>query len=238
MMIVIARDVDDVAAKHLVPFFGKEGVDQLKKALRNIAERRQAEIERIAEVAFRSAATRRGLVTSVDKANVLETSRLWRKVVTEVGTRYPDVTLEHQYVDSCALLLATNPKHFDVVLSGNLFGDILSDEAGAVVGSLGLLPSGSIGGRAGLFEPVHGSAPTIAGRDIANPIGAIASAAMLLRHALGADPEADAVERAIGDSLAAGHRTADLVADGDATPLPGSAMAQAILDRVADSRAA
>jgi 3-isopropylmalate dehydrogenase len=192
----------------------------------------RAEIERIAEVAFRSAATRRGLVTSVDKANVLETSRLWRKVVTEVGTRYPDVTLEHQYVDSCALLLATNPKQFDVVLSGNLFGDILSDEAGAVVGSLGLLPSASIGGRGGLFEPMHGSAPTIAGRGVANPIGAIVSAAMLLRHALGAEPEADAVDRAVGGTLAAGYRTADLVADGGATPVSGSAMAQEILDRV------
>ena len=190
------------------------------------------EIERIAEVAFRSASTRRRLVTSVDKANVLETSRLWREVVTEVGARYPDVTLEHQYVDSCALLLATNPKQFDVVLSGNLFGDILSDEAGAVVGSLGLLPSASVGGGGGLFEPVHGSAPTIAGRDVANPIGAIASAAMLLRHALGAVPEADAVERAIGDALASGHRTADLTADVGMTPLSGSAMAQEILDRV------
>ncbi|MEE2612821.1 MAG: 3-isopropylmalate dehydrogenase [Acidobacteriota bacterium] len=220
-------------------YYGEpRGVAEDGRSAYNTMRYARPEIERIAEVAFRSAATRRGLVTSVDKANVLETSRLWRKVVTEVGTRYPDVTLEHQYVDSCALLLATNPKHFDVVLSGNLFGDILSDEAGAVVGSLGLLPSASIGGRAGLFEPVHGSAPTIAGRDIANPIGAIASAAMLLRHALGAEPEADAVERAIGDSLAAGHRTADLVADGDATPSPGSAMAQAILDRVADSRAA
>ena len=192
----------------------------------------RTEIERIAEVAFQSATARRGLVTSVDKANVLETSRLWRQVVTEVGTRYPDVTLEHQYVDSCALLLAASPKQFDVVLSGNLFGDILSDEAGAVVGSLGLLPSASIGGRSGLFEPVHGSAPTLAGRDIANPIGAIASAAMLLRHALGAEPEAAAVERAVGDTLAAGCRTADLSGGGGATPSSGSAMTQAILERV------
>ncbi len=214
-------------------YYGEpRGVAEDGRSAYNTMRYARPEIERIAEVAFRSAATRHRLVTSVDKANVLETSRLWRKVVTEVGARYPDVTLEHQYVDSCALLLATNPKHFDVVLSGNLFGDILSDEAGAVVGSLGLLPSASIGGRAGLFEPVHGSAPTIAGRDIANPIGAIASAAMLLRHALGAEPEADAVERAIGDSLAAGHRTADLGSGGVPTPLSGSAMAQQILDRL------
>jgi 3-isopropylmalate dehydrogenase len=190
------------------------------------------EIERIAVVAFESARGRRKLVTSVDKANVLETSRLWREVVTEVGARYPNVTLEHQYVDSCALLLATTPKQFDVVLSGNLFGDILSDEAGAVVGSLGLLPSASIGGRGGLFEPVHGSAPTLAGRDVANPIGAIASAAMLLRHALGAHAEADAIERAIGSALADGHRTADLVTDRQTTPSSGSAMAREIVVRV------
>jgi 3-isopropylmalate dehydrogenase len=190
------------------------------------------EIERIAEMAFKAAAGRRGLVTSVDKANVLETSRLWREVVTDVGARYPDVQLKHQYVDSCALLLATNPLDFDVVLSGNLFGDILSDEAGAVVGSLGLLPSASIGGSAGLFEPVHGSAPTIAGQDIANPIGAIASAAMLLRHSLDAGPEADAVEQAIGATLAAGHRTADLVAPGSTTAIGGARMAQEILGRV------
>lgn len=190
------------------------------------------EIERIAEVAFRSARMRRGLVTSVDKANVLETSRLWRQVVTEVGARHPDVKLEHQYVDSCALLIATNPKQFDVVLSGNLFGDILSDEAGAVVGSLGLLPSASIGDRGGLFEPVHGSAPTLAGRNIANPIGAIASVAMLLRHALGAGSEADIVEQAVADTIASGDRTADLVDGEEVTPLSGSAMTDAILARV------
>ena len=190
------------------------------------------EIERIAKIAFESAAGRRGLVTSVDKANVLETSRLWREVVSEVGAGYPEVTLEHQYVDACALLLATSPKQFDVVLSGNLFGDILSDEAGAVVGSLGLLPSASIGGRGGLFEPVHGSAPGLAGQDSANPIGAIASAAMLLRHGLGVGDGADAIAQAIGPALAAGHRTADLVVDGAGAPLSGTAMAQEIVERV------
>ena len=217
-------------------YYGEpRGVAEDGQSAFNTMRYSRPEIERIAEVAFQSAVTRRGLVTSVDKANVLETSRLWRAVVTEVGARYPSVTLEHQYVDSCALLLAASPKQFDVVLAGNLFGDILSDEAGAVVGSLGLLPSASLGGGGGLFEPVHGSAPTIAGRDIANPIGAIASAAMLLRHALGAEAEADAVEHAIGDTLAAGHRTADLVADGGGTPVSGSAMTQAILDRLVDS---
>jgi len=214
-------------------YYGEpRGVTEDRQSAFNTMRYSRLEIERIAEIAFRSAATRRRLVTSVDKANVLETSRLWREVVTDVGTRYPDVTLEHQYVDSCALLLATRPKQFDVVLCGNLFGDILSDEAGAVVGSLGLLPSASIGGRGGLFEPVHGSAPTIAGRDIANPIGAVASAAMLLRHALGCGAEADAVEQAIGGALTAGHRTVDLVADDGAPPLSGSTMTQEIIGRV------
>ena len=209
------------------------GISDDRQSAWNTMRYSRPEIERIAEIAFESAAGRRGLVTSVDKANVLETSRLWREVVTEVGERYPGVTLEHQYVDSCALLLATNPKQFDVVLSGNLFGDILSDEAGAVVGSLGLLPSASLGGRGGLFEPVHGSAPSIAGQDIANPIGAIASAAMLLRHALGAGTEAAAVEQAIGDTLAEGYRTTDLVTDRPVTPISGSTMTQKILIQVA-----
>ena len=144
----------------------------------------EAEVVRVARVAFEAARRRRRLVTSVDKANVLETSQLWRRVVTEVARDYPDVRLEHLYVDACAMILALDPRRFDVVLTENLFGDILSDEAGALAGSLGLLPSASLGDGTGLYEPVHGSAPTLAGQDIANPIGAIASAAMLLRHSL------------------------------------------------------
>ena len=191
-----------------------------------------AEIERIAAVAFESARGRGKLVTSVDKANVLESSRLWREVVTAVARRYPDVRLEHQLVDSCAMRLVSDPGSFDVLLAGNLFGDILSDEAGAVVGSLGLLPSASIGGTGGLFEPVHGSAPDIAGRDAANPIGAIASTALLLRHALGLAGEADAIERAIGTALADGCRTADIAASGSPA-LSCTAMARAVADRLA-----
>ena len=189
------------------------------------------EVERIAVVAFESARGRRKLVTSVDKANVLESSRLWREVVTEVGARYPDVRLEHQLVDSCAMRLVSDPGSFDVVLAGNLFGDILSDEAGAVVGSLGLLPSASVGGRGGLFEPVHGSAPDIAGRGVANPVGAIASAALLLRHALGLGGEADAVEAAIGSALDAGCRTADLAREGEPA-LSGAEMTRAVVERL------
>jgi 3-isopropylmalate dehydrogenase len=176
----------------------------------------RGEVQRIAKRAFEAARLRRKRVTSVDKANVLETSRLWREVVTEVAKGYPDVTLEHMLVDTCAMKLTYAPSSFDVVLTENMFGDILSDEAGAVVGSLGLLPSASLGDRAGLFEPVHGSAPDIAGKDIANPIGTIASAAMLLRYALGLEEEARRVERAIERTLAAGTRTADLAAGGRA----------------------
>ena len=174
----------------------------------------KGEIERIARRAFEAARLRRNRVTSVDKANVLEVSRLWRQVVTEVGKAYSDVTLDHMLVDTCAMKLTYAPSSFDVVLTENMFGDILSDEAGAVVGSLGLLPSASLGDGAGLFEPVHGSAPDIAGKGIANPIGTIASAAMLLRYALKLEKEAAAVEKAIEGALTAGLRTPDLASGG------------------------
>lgn len=189
------------------------------------------EVERIAAVAFEAARTRRRVVTSVDKANVLETSQLWRAVVDRVALHYPDVRHEHMYVDACAMAIALDPRRFDVVLTENLFGDILSDEAGAVAGSLGLLPSASLGRGPGLYEPVHGSAPTLAGKDLANPIGAIASAAMLLRHSLGIEDAARAVERAIGEALEGGLRTADL-ATGDETPVSCRAMTEAIARRL------
>ena len=175
----------------------------------------RGEVERIARRAFEAARLRRKRVTSVDKANVLEVSRLWRQVVDRGRARdYPDVTLDHMLVDTCAMKLAYAPSSFDVILTENMFGDILSDEAGAVVGSLGLLPSASLGDGAGLFEPVHGSAPDIAGKGIANPIGTIASAAMLLRYALKLEAEAASVERAIESVLRRGARTADLAAGG------------------------
>jgi len=186
------------------------------------------EIERIARRAFDAARVRRRRVTSVDKANVLDVSRLWRSVVTEVARDYPDVTLEHQLVDSCAMKIALAPATFDVILTENLFGDILSDEAGAIVGSLGLLPSASLGDGPGLFEPVHGSAPDIAGKGIANPIGAIASASMLLRHALHLDAEADAVDAAIGKAIAARTVTRDLSPSGVGTSAVTDAIVRAL----------
>jgi 3-isopropylmalate dehydrogenase len=173
-------------------------------------------------------------VTSVDKANVLEVSRLWRSVVAEVAARHPAVRLDHVYVDACAMRIALAPASFDVILTENLFGDILSDEAGAICGSLGLLPSACLGDGPGLYEPVHGSAPDIAGRDLANPIGAIGSAAMLLRHSLKLETEARDVERAIEQTLRDGHRTADLAGTGSAA-LSCTAMTEAIIDRLGRS---
>lgn len=170
----------------------------------------EGEIERIARVAFELAMKRRRKVLSVDKANVLECSRLWRDVVTRVARDYPEVKLGHQYVDSAAMLLVQRPAEFDVILTENMFGDILSDQAGGVVGSLGLLASASIGGAVGLYEPVHGSAPDIAGKGIANPLGAILSTAMLLRHSFQLEAEAACVESAVAAVLASGVRTADL----------------------------
>jgi 3-isopropylmalate dehydrogenase len=177
-----------------------------------------AEIERVARVAFRAAGERRGRVTSVDKANVLEVSQLWRETVSRIGTQeFPAVALEHLYVDFAAMRLVADPAQIDVLLTENLFGDILSDEAAVLTGSLGLLPSASMGDGPGLFEPVHGSAPDIAGRGVANPIGAIASAAMLLRYGLELPEAAAAVEQAVAAVLAAGARTADLARPGERT---------------------
>jgi 3-isopropylmalate dehydrogenase len=168
------------------------------------------EIERVSRVAFEAALKRRQKVTSVDKANVLETSQLWRQTVTRVALDYPAVALDHLYVDACAMHIITNPKRFDVILTENLFGDILSDEAAVITGSLGMLASATVGGEVGLYEPVHGSAPDIAGRGIANPFGAIASAAMMLRHSGQLDQEARDIEQAIQLVLEAGYRTRDI----------------------------
>ncbi|MBQ9496147.1 MAG: 3-isopropylmalate dehydrogenase [Selenomonadaceae bacterium] len=172
------------------------------------------EIERITKLAFESAKLRRGKVTSVDKANVLAASRLWRKVVVDVAKHFPDVELNHLYVDNAAMQLVLNPKQFDVIVTNNIFGDILSDEASVIGGSIGLMPSASIGELTSLYEPIHGSAPDIAGKDIANPMGTILSAAMLLRYSLKEEQAAQAVEAAIDKTLADGWRTADIFTDG------------------------
>jgi 3-isopropylmalate dehydrogenase len=189
------------------------------------------EIERVARVAFEAARGRRRLVTSVDKANVLEVSQLWRETVTRVARDYPTVRLEHAYVDTAAMRLVSDPATFDVVLTENMFGDILSDEAAVLAGSLGLLPSASLGPGPGLFEPVHGSAPPLAGRGVANPIGAIATAALLLRHGLKLTEAADAVDAAVAAALDAGARTRDIALPGEPS-LGTVAMGERIVELV------
>jgi 3-isopropylmalate dehydrogenase len=219
-------------------FSEPRGFDADGSAASNTMRYSTGEIERVARVAFAQARARRKKVTSVDKANVLETSQLWRRTVSRVARDYPDITLDHMYVDACAMHLICNPARFDVILTENLFGDILSDEAAAITGSLGMLASATIGGAVDLYEPVHGSAPDIAGRSLANPLGAIASAAMLLRHSAGMPHEAADLEAAIGQVLEAGHRTADITARGHnhalRTPEMGALVEQAfvaMLDR-------
>ena len=194
-------------------YFGEKGtsLDEGMEKAYDIEAYSRHEIERIAKVAFEMALGRSKKVISVDKANVLESSRLWRKVTEEVSRDYPEVTLEHMYVDNAAMQLIKNPKQFDVILTSNLFGDILSDEASMITGSIGIQPSASIGaGGFGLYEPIHGSAPDIAGKGIANPIATVLSASMLLRKSLGQASAADTIENAVKSVLAAGYRTKDL----------------------------
>ena len=192
----------------------------------------ESEVRRIARVAFESARGRRSRLTNIHKANVLEVSQLWVNVVEEVAKDYDDVALEHQLVDSMAMLLLREPGRYDVIVTGNLFGDILSDEAAMITGSLGMLPSASLGeGGVGLYEPVHGSAPDIAGQDRANPLAAILSAAMLLEHSLDAAEAAGAVRKAVAAALDSGARTADLAA-ADEPSLGCRAMADLVLEKL------
>jgi len=203
---------------------GREGFDTMRYS--------EAEVRRIARVAFEAARKRRRRVCSVDKANVLETSRLWREVVSDEAKRFPDIELSHLYVDNCAMQLVRAPKQFDVIVTGNLFGDILSDEAAMLTGSIGMLPSASLDERGkGLYEPIHGSAPDIAGRGVANPLAMILSAAMMLRHSLGQPEAAERIERAVAKTLADGYRTADLYTEG--TRRVGTEeMGRAVLERL------
>ncbi|MEO6526850.1 MAG: 3-isopropylmalate dehydrogenase [Gemmatimonadaceae bacterium] len=202
-------------------YFGEKRLEQLPgggERARDVCTYDTEEVTRIVRMGAELARGRRGKLTSVDKANVLETSRLWRRISTKVmAEEFPDVQVEHVLVDSCAMVLVTNPARFDVIVTENMFGDILTDEAAVLTGSIGLLPSASLGApnagggtRVGLYEPIHGSAPDIAGKGIANPVGTILSVAMLLRHSLGLEAEAKAVERAVFEAVAGGARTKDL----------------------------
>lgn len=215
----IIRGLDLIVVRELLGdiYFGKpRGVESIPDGKRgiNTMTYTSIEIRRIAEVAFEIARGRRKKVTSVDKANVLETCQLWREVVGEVGRNYPDIELQHLYVDNCAMQLMRDPNQFDVILTGNMFGDILSDEAGMLTGSIGMLPSASLGGKVALYEPIHGSAPDIAGRNKANPIAMILSSAMMLRHSFGLQDEAEEIEKAVVSALADGYRTADIKQEG------------------------
>ena len=195
------------------------------------------EIERVAHKAFQLAQSRRRKVTSIDKANVLETSRLWRETVNQVAKHYPDVTLEHQLVDSMAMLLLTRPADYDVLVTENLFGDILTDEAAVLAGSLGLLPSASLGaGSRGLYEPVHGSAPDIAGQSLANPIGCILSAALMLRYSFGLEREAQCIEHAVAETVAHAELTRDLFGQASTEQVTRSILSE--ISRMQDSKAA
>jgi 3-isopropylmalate dehydrogenase len=215
---------------------GRQGEKGKRTAL-NAMVYAEHEIERITRVAFDQARLRRNHVTHVHKANVLDVSQLWVEVVDEVASDYPDVELVHQLVDSCAMLLVQDPRRFDVIVTGNLFGDILSDEAAMITGSLGMLPSASLAsGGFGLFEPVHGSAPDIAGQDVANPLAAIQSVAMLLESAFEAKQAAAAIRSAVADVLEAGHRSSDLVLKGETRETVGCRrMGELVLEALARS---
>ncbi|MCR5178621.1 MAG: 3-isopropylmalate dehydrogenase [Lachnospiraceae bacterium] len=218
-------------------YFGARKTEQIdgKRVATDTLVYSEDEIRRIAIKAFDVARKRRRLVTSVDKANVLDSSRLWRAVVEEVARDYQDVELKHMLVDNCAMQLVRDPSQFDVVLTENMFGDILSDEASMITGSIGMLPSASLNETSfGLYEPSHGSAPDIAGKDIANPIATILSAAMMLRYSFSLEKEADAIEKAVQDTLRDGVRTGDLILPGDTRKSVGCrAMGMEIVSRIA-----
>ena len=216
---IAARGIDFVVVRELIGgmYFGEHTTSQVdgeQKAV-DVCSYSEHEVRRVARVAFDMARKRRGRVTSIDKANVLDTSRLWRKTVEETAKDYPDVELLHMYVDNAAMQLVRDPSQFDVIVTENLFGDILSDEASQITGSIGMIPSSSMGeGTRGLYEPIHGSAPDIAGQDKANPIGTILAAAMMLRYSFDMSAEAGAVEAAVDRTLKAGFRCGDILNEG------------------------
>jgi 3-isopropylmalate dehydrogenase len=215
----VIQGIDLLVVRELVSgiYYGQpRGIEPFEQGERayNTMVYTSAEIQRVAHLAFELARQRRGKLTSVDKANVLEVSVLWRREVTELAGAFPDVAVEHLYVDNCAMQLVRAPKQFDVIVTGNLFGDIISDEAAMLTGSIGMLPSASIGGKVGLFEPVHGSAPDIAGRGVVNPIAMIHSVAMMMQYALHQEAPARAIEAAVETVLQQGYRTADIMRAG------------------------
>ncbi len=214
---IITQPIDIMILRELTGdiYFGKRWRSEDRTAATDEMAYSEMEVERLARIGFEMAMKRRKKLCSVDKANVLECSRLWRETVAKLAKEYPEVEVTYMYVDNAAMQLILRPSQFDVMITGNLFGDILSDESAAIAGSLGMMPSASLGaGTRGLYEPIHGSAPDIAGRDIANPLGTILSGALLLRHSLGLEAEAAAIEAAVAQVLDAGYRTGDIWSEG------------------------
>lgn len=233
---IIQKGIDFVIVRELIggAYFGEHRTETVNGEERasDLMVYSEHEIRRIAHVAYKAAQKRGKKLCSVDKANVLDSSKLWRRVVCEVGKEYPEVELSHMYVDNCAMQIVRNPSQFDVIVTENLFGDILSDEASMITGSIGMIPSSGLGdGTRGLYEPIHGSAPDIAGKDIANPMGLILAAAMMLRYSFAMEREAAAVEKAVTTVLREGYRTADTMSEGK-TKLGCRAIGKAICDRI------
>lgn len=231
---IAARGLDLIVVRELTGdiYFGKRWRSEDRAAATDEMAYSVPEVERLARIGFEMAKKRRGRLCSVDKANVLECSRLWRETVERLSREYPEVEVSFMYVDNAAMQLILNPAQFDVMITGNLFGDILSDESAAIAGSLGMMPSASLGSTTrGLYEPIHGSAPDIAGRDIANPLGTILSGALLLRHSLGLEQEAAAIERAVSQVLDESYRTGDIFAAG-CTKVGCTQMGDLVAERV------
>ena len=233
---IVDRGIDFMVVRELIggAYFGEHRTweENGEACASDLMAYREHEIRRILRVGFETAMKRRKRLCSVDKANVLDSSKLWRKLVNETAADYPEVEVRHMYVDNCAMQIVRDPSQFDVIVTENLFGDILSDEASQITGSIGMIPSSSLGdGTRGLYEPIHGSAPDIAGKDIANPIGMILAAAMMLRYSLDMPKEAEAMEQAVSAALEAGLRTADIVEPGQ-TAVGCVAMGHAIAERI------
>lgn len=229
---IVEQGIDFIIVRELIGgiYFGEHKTEG--DTATDVLTYSEAEIERIGRIGFETARRRRGQLCSVEKSNVLDSSRLWKRVMHRLAEEYPDVTLSDMLVDNCAMQIVKNPAQFDVIVTENMFGDILSDEASMITGSIGMIPSSSLGaGGCGLYEPIHGSAPDIAGQDVANPIGTVLSAAMMLRYSFDMPAEADAVEHAVSEYLDAGFRTADIMSDG-MTPVGCAACGDEIVKRI------